>query len=43
MSIFEEFLNVLHAPGAAGPVTVMDVQLLALQDECADAILDTKQ
>lgn len=32
-------VNVLHAPGAASPVTVMDVQLLALQDECADAIL----
>ena len=31
--------NSLHAPRASGPVTVMEVDLLALQDECTNAIL----
>lgn len=29
----------LHAPTAARPVAVMEVEALALKDECADAIL----
>lgn len=31
--------NILHALGTTGPVAVVEVELLALQDECAHAIL----
>ena len=31
--------NILHALGAAHPVTVMEIEAFALKDECADAIL----
>lgn len=30
---------VLHALGATGPVTVVEVEAFALEDECAEAIL----
>lgn len=33
----------LHAPGTAGPVAVVEVQFLALQDEGTDAILRNVQ
>ena len=29
----------VHAPGASSPVAVVEVHLLALEHECADAIL----
>jgi hypothetical protein len=32
--------HILHALGATSPVTVVEVQLLALQDKCAKAILE---
>jgi len=32
--------TVLHAPGTTPRVTVVEVESLALEDECADAILD---
>jgi len=31
--------EVLHAPGAAVEVAVVEVEALALEDECADAVL----
>ena len=31
--------DVLHPPGAAAPVAVVEVEPFALQDKCADAIL----
>ncbi len=35
----EQLDGLLHALGAAGPVAVMEVQLLALEDERAHAVL----
>lgn len=35
----EGALHLLHAFAAAGPVAVVEVEALALEDECADAIL----
>ena len=35
----EEGNSALHAPGATGPVTVVEVEAFTLQDECADAVL----
>lgn len=32
--------HILHALGTTSPVTVVKVQLLALQDKCAKAILE---
>ena len=31
--------NLLHAPGTSGPVAIIQLQFLALEDEVADAIL----
>lgn len=31
--------NILHALGASGPVAIMEIELFALKDECAEAIL----
>ncbi len=36
----EEVVVVLHALGAAGPVAVVEVEAFALEDECANAILE---
>lgn len=33
-------MDLLHAPGAAGPVTVVQVHLLALKDKGTQAILE---
>lgn len=41
MSRLEEEDGVLHALGATGPVAIVEVHLLALQDEGAHAILYT--
>ena len=35
--------GVLHSLGAAGPVAVVEVEAFALEDECADAILNACQ
>lgn len=35
-----EAVDLLHALGAAGPVTVVNIHLLALEDEGAQAILE---
>lgn len=33
-------VNVLHSLGTTGPVAVVEVQLLTLQNKCAEAILE---
>lgn len=35
----ERMEEVLHAATAAGPVAVVEVEALALEDECADTVL----
>ena len=35
--------DALHAFGAAGPVTIVKVKAFALEDECADAVLEECQ
>lgn len=35
--------DTLHALGTASPVTVVEVEAFALEDECADAILEDCQ
>lgn len=35
--------DTLHALGAASPITVVEVEAFALEDECADAILEDCQ